>query len=47
MSKNKKTAQSSKSRIVIPIAIIAVIFLGVGFGMSYFKKKPLYCNEGS
>ncbi|MDC8106371.1 SCO family protein [Chryseobacterium sp. B21-037] len=39
MSKNKKTAQSSKSRIVIPIAIIAVIFLGVGFGMSYFKKN--------
>ncbi|EJL76205.1 SCO1/SenC/PrrC protein [Chryseobacterium populi] len=39
MPGNKKENKSVKSRIIIPIAVIALIFLGVGFGMSYFKKS--------
>lgn len=39
MSKNKKPTKNTKSKIIIPIAVIALIFLGVGFGMSYFKNN--------
>lgn len=39
MSKNKKTESSAKKKIIIPIAIIALLFLGIGVGMSYFKSS--------
>lgn len=39
MPKSKKGTQSSKSKIIIPIAVIAIIFLGVGIGTSYFKSS--------
>nr|WP_312075429.1 SCO family protein [Chryseobacterium sp.] len=38
MSKTKKQG-SSKSKIIIPIVILAVLFFGIGFGMSYFKNN--------
>jgi len=38
MSKNKKT-NNSKNKVIIPIAVIALIFLGIGVGMAYFKKN--------
>lgn len=38
MSRNKKPGQS-KSRIIIPLAIMALLFLGIGIGMDYFKKN--------
>jgi len=38
MSKNKKQT-ASKSKIIVPVVIIAVLFLGIGFGMSYFKNN--------
>ncbi|GEN74989.1 SCO family protein [Chryseobacterium hagamense] len=37
MSRNKKP--QSKSRIIIPLAVIALLFLGIGIGMGYFKKN--------
>lgn len=36
MSRNKKP--QSKSRIIIPLAVMALLFLGIGIGMGYFKK---------
>ena len=39
MSKNKKTESSAKNKIIIPIVIIALLFLGIGFGTSYFKTN--------
>lgn len=36
MSKIKKKSQ--KNKIIVPIAIIAILFLVIGFGMSYFKN---------
>ncbi|WP_294303690.1 SCO family protein [uncultured Chryseobacterium sp.] len=38
MSRNKKPAQSKK-KIIIPLVIIILLFLGIGVGMSYFKKN--------
>ncbi|NML57994.1 SCO family protein [Chryseobacterium cheonjiense] len=38
MSKNKKT-NNSKNKVIIPIAVIALLFLGIGVGMAYFKKN--------
>ena len=38
MSKTKKQ-DSSKKKIIIPVVIIALLFLGIGFGMSYFKNN--------
>lgn len=37
MSRSKKP--QSKSRIIIPLAVMAVLFLGIGIGMGYFKKN--------
>lgn len=39
MSKNKKGESNTKSKIIIPVVIIALLFLGIGFGMSYFKNN--------
>ncbi|SHM15196.1 SCO family protein [Chryseobacterium polytrichastri] len=39
MSKNNKTNKSAKRKVIIPLAIIALLFLGIGVGMSYFKKS--------
>lgn len=39
MSKNNSPKTSSKSKVMIPLVILALLFLGIGFGMSYFKKS--------
>ncbi|MFC0342732.1 SCO family protein [Epilithonimonas hispanica] len=39
MRNNKKQKQNSKSKIIIPIIILALIFVVIGAGMSYFKKS--------
>lgn len=39
MSKNNKTNKSAKRKVIIPLAIIALLFLGIGVGMNYFKKS--------
>lgn len=38
MSKNK-TPKSKRNQIILPLAVIAIIFLVIGFGISYFKKS--------
>ena len=38
MSKNNQPG-NSKRKIIIPIVIIALLFVGIGLGMSYFKKS--------
>lgn len=39
MPNNKKTKQNAKSKIIIPIIVLALIFVTIGAGMSYFKKS--------
>ena len=39
MPKNKKTETDAKKKVIIPIAIFALLFLGIGVGMGYFKKN--------
>jgi len=39
MRSNKKTKQNAKSKIIIPIVVLALIFVAIGAGMSYFKKS--------
>lgn len=40
MSKTKrKNNHNSKSKIIVPIIILAVLFVIIGFGMSYFKQS--------
>lgn len=39
MPNNKKTKQNLKSKIIIPIVVLALIFVTIGAGMSYFKKS--------
>jgi len=40
MSKTKrKNAQESKRKIIVPIAVFAILFLVIGVGMSYFRKS--------
>ncbi|MCU7617873.1 SCO family protein [Chryseobacterium sp. PBS4-4] len=39
MSNNNIPKKSSKSKVIIPLVILALLFLGIGFGMSYFKKS--------
>ncbi|QIG88501.1 SCO family protein [Chryseobacterium sp. POL2] len=39
MSKNKKRTNSSKNKIIIPVVVFALLFVAIGFGMSYFKKN--------
>ncbi|CAD7803727.1 SCO1 protein [Chryseobacterium aquaeductus] len=39
MSRNKKEDNNAKNKIIIPIVIIALLFLGIGFGLSYFKNN--------
>jgi protein SCO1/2 len=38
MSKNKNP-DNIKSKVIIPIVIIALLFLSIGIGMGYFKKN--------
>ena len=38
MRKNNKKS-NSRSTIIYPIVIIALLFFGIGFGLSYFKKN--------
>ncbi|WP_379968398.1 SCO family protein [Epilithonimonas sp. UC225_85] len=39
MPNNKKTKQNPKSKIITPIVVLALIFVTIGAGMSYFKKS--------
>jgi protein SCO1/2 len=39
MPKNNKTKNGAKKKVIIPIAIFALLFLGIGVGMGYFKKN--------
>ncbi len=39
MSKNNSPKSNSKSKVIIPLVILALLFLGIGFGMSYFKNN--------
>lgn len=39
MSRNNTSKTNSKSKVIIPLVILALLFLGIGFGMSYFKKN--------
>ncbi|MET3535574.1 SCO family protein [Chryseobacterium limigenitum] len=39
MSKNNKTNKSAKRKVIIPLAVIALLFLGIGVGVSYFKRN--------
>lgn len=39
MRSNKKGKQNPKSKIIIPIVVLALIFVTIGAGMSYFKKS--------
>ncbi|KFF08308.1 SCO family protein [Chryseobacterium luteum] len=39
MPKNNKTKNGTKRKVIIPIAIFALLFLGIGVGMGYFKKN--------
>lgn len=39
MSRNNKTKNGAKRKVIIPIAIFALLFLGIGVGMGYFKKN--------
>ena len=39
MRSNKKAKQNPKSKIIIPIVVLALIFVAIGAGMSYFKKS--------
>ncbi|MBB6371707.1 SCO family protein [Chryseobacterium shigense] len=39
MSRNKKADTGTKRKIIIPIVIFALLFLGIGVGMGYFKKN--------
>src|SRR5690606_26042689 len=34
-----KSNKTQKNKIILPIVIIAVLFFGIGLGMSYFKKS--------
>lgn len=39
MSRNKKNNTGAKRKIIVPIVIFALLFLGIGVGMGYFKKN--------
>lgn len=39
MRSNKKPKQNPKSKIIIPVVVLALIFITIGAGMSYFKKS--------
>lgn len=39
MPRNKKNDNSTKRKIIIPIAVIALLFLAIGIGMGYFKNN--------
>lgn len=38
MSRSKKP-EHSKKKIIVPVAVMALLFLGIGIGMGYFKKN--------
>lgn len=39
MPNSKKAKPNQKSKIIIPIVVLALIFVTIGAGMSYFKKS--------
>lgn len=39
MPRNKKNTTGAKRKVIIPIVIFALLFLGIGVGMGYFKKN--------
>jgi len=39
MSRNKKTDNHPKNKIIVPIVVIALLFFGIGFGMNYFRTN--------
>lgn len=39
MSKSKGKFNAPKNQIIIPLIIICVLFVGIAFGMSYFRKN--------
>ena len=39
MSRNNKPNNNIKRKVIIPIAVIALLFLSIGVGMSYFKRN--------
>jgi protein SCO1/2 len=39
MPRNKPAEKNTKSKIIIPIAVMALLFLSIGVGMSYFKRN--------
>jgi len=39
MPRNNKSSSNTKRKLIVPIVIIALLFLGIGIGMSYFKSS--------
>ncbi|MFN1219538.1 SCO family protein [Chryseobacterium kwangjuense] len=39
MPRNKKNTTGAKRKVIIPTVIFALLFLGIGAGMGYFKKN--------
>lgn len=39
MPRNNKSSSNTKCKLIVPIVIIALLFLGIGIGMSYFKSS--------
>jgi protein SCO1/2 len=39
INSKKKAGKSSKNKIIIPLVVTAIIFVAIGFGVSYFKKN--------
>lgn len=39
MSKSKKKYKNAKRKIIIPLVVICVIFVGIALGMSFFKNN--------
>ena len=39
MPGNNKSSSNTKRKLIVPIVIIALLFLGIGIGMSYFKSS--------
>lgn len=39
MPRNNKSSSNTKRKLIVPIVIIALLFVGIGIGMSYFKSN--------
>ncbi|MDR6515937.1 SCO family protein [Chryseobacterium camelliae] len=39
MSASKKKASNAKNKIIIPLVVFALLFVGIGVGMSYFRNS--------